>query len=152
MNKITNILVVAVLLTFVVVGVQMFSAAQRLSEVQGNQLGAVSNYLDTSASQITHTTSTITVTSTNIWSGITKFGEIKNVSAVTVHCSLDARGTTPASSTVRIDRGIVIEPASSTWNYAQFGECYPGSQHCYPHKGAVNCLATGTGILEYFTK
>lgn len=116
---------------------------------QGEQLGAVTNYLDTSSSDITHATTTINASSTQVFSSITKIGQVINYDTVArLTCSMDATGTTAASSTVATNKGIIIAPAASTTpSSAMFGECYPGSMNCYTHKGAVNCMASATTSL-----
>lgn len=118
------------------------------------QLGAVTNYLETSASAITHTTSTVNTTSTQVFSSITKIAQIINDSAGKITCSMDATGTTAPSSTVAAGRGIVIPPLASSTKGAvvTFGECYPGSEDCYTHKGAVNCLSTSAATITKWSK
>lgn len=117
-------------------------------------LAGVTNYLDTSASSITHSTSTVNTTSTQVFSGITKIGEIINDTNSQLTCSMDATGTTAASSTVTSGRGIIIYASSSPAqaNSAMFGECYPGSENCYAHKGAVNCLAGAAVTITTWKK
>lgn len=120
-------------------------------------LAGVNNSLDTSASSITHTTSTINTTSTQVFSSLTKMGEIINDSAGKLTCSMDATGTTAPSSTVAAGRGIIIVPAASSTsnlpNVVRFGECFgEGNVVCYPHKGAVNCLSTATATITKWSK
>lgn len=138
----------------VVGGLTVFSMLNRFVSV--GPLGAVTNYLDTSSSAITHSTSTINTTSTQVFSSITKIGQIINRTGNELTCSMDATGTTAASSTVATNRGIILGAygtATSTAPYsAMFGECYPGSVNCYAHKGAVNCLASATSSITKWSK
>lgn len=113
--------------------------------------GGVPNQLDTSSNTLTHSTSTVTTTSTRFFASVTKLCYVKNESSATIHCSMDAVNTTAGSSTVRSDRGLVIEPASSSNNYASFGECR-GEPNCFPHKGALNCVSTATGTVGIVCK
>ena len=114
-------------------------------------LGGVQSYYDTTASGFTHTTSTINTTSTQVFASVVKLSGIQNTTANQLTCSLDATGTTAASSTVASGRGIIIGPAylttSTLSNVAAFGECGNGEANCYRHKGAVNCLAGAASIV-----
>lgn len=122
----------------------------------GIRLGGSAGYIDTSSSNVTHATTTINTTSTQVFSSITKIAQITNTTANQITCSLDTTGTTAASSTVASGRGIIIGPAylttSTLPNIAMFGECYPGSENCYAHKGAVNCLAGAASLVTKWSK
>lgn len=121
----------------------------------GRNFGGVVNYLDTSSSQITSATSSITATSSQVFSSITKIGQITNLSTTNlITCSLDPTGTLATSSAIGIYKGIIIgaDNASGTPNSAMFGECYPGAINCYTHKGAVNCLAEATSTITKWSK
>lgn len=118
------------------------------------QFGGVSNYLDTSSSNITHATTTINTTSTQVFSSITKIGQLINNSTNTITCSMDATGITAASSTVAANRGIIVpnQASSTIYSAVMFGECYPGAVNCYAHKGAVNCLIVSQSVVTKWSK
>ena len=147
--------------TIVLLGVFIFTSSKTINvaippiniPTDAINLAGVTNYLDTSSSDVTHATSTVNTTSTQVFASITKIGQITNDTTGKLTCSMDATGTTAASSTVSSGRGIIISPAASTTpNMAMFGECYPGSENCYAHKGAVNCLSTGAVTITTWKK
>ena len=116
-------------------------------------LGAVTNYLDTSSHTIAFTNTAVNVTSTQMFSSITKIAQVINQTSSQVVCAMDATGTTAASSSVSLVKGIVLGPvASTTPSSAMFGECYPGAFNCYAHKGAVNCIASATTTVTKWSK
>lgn len=156
-----NIALIIMTGIFILIGISLFkSTTVNVPNIElppinipENTLGGVTNYLDTSASNITHATSTVNTTSTQVFSGITKIGQIINDTTGKLTCSMDATGTTAASSTVASGSGIIISPAASTTpSSVMFGECYPGSVNCYAHKGAVNCLATAAVTITKWSK
>ena len=121
------------------------------------KLAGVPNYLDTSSSDITHATTSLTVGSTSqIFASITKMGQIilgSASSSVELTCVMDATNTT---STVTLGNGLLLRAAhdvySSSTASIMFGECYQGSTNCYPHKGAVSCRASATTTVTYWSK
>lgn len=125
--------------------------------IQAPELSGVVNALDTSSSNISHATTTINTTSTQVWASITKMGEIINDTTGKLTCSMDATNTTAASSSVVAGRGIIIVPAASSTsnlpNVVRFGECSgTGNVPCYPHKGAVNCLSNVQATTTTWSK
>jgi hypothetical protein len=137
-----------------VIAVAVYFGLMAYGFSQKTPLGAVSNYFDTSASSISHATTTINTTSTQLFSSTTKWSQMINDTNAVITCSLDKTGTTAASSTVASGRGLLVYTSSSAArpNSIMFGECYPGSLNCYPHKGAVNCLASAAVIVTYWQK
>ena len=89
----------------------------------------------------------INTTSTQVFASVNQLDYIVNNSAIKVTCSLDARNTTAASSSVAAGVGIQLVNTSTNPalpSSASFGACIPGIANCYPHTGAVNCLAAAT--------
>lgn len=103
----------------------------------------------TTASGFVAATTTVNTTSTQIFASINQIDFITNSSTATLTCSLDARGTTAASSSVTAGRGVIIGPTtnSSLPPRAAFGQCASGDQNCYPHTGAVNCVASASTTI-----
>lgn len=103
---------------------------------------AINNY-DTTNAGFTHATSTVNTTSTQVFSSIGRVSYITNNTTSTLTCALDAIGTIAASSTVASGRGVLIGPNTGTLipSVVAFGECRTVGIPCYPHKGAVDCLA-----------
>lgn len=125
-----------------VLGLIVVSLIQRSR--QGDVLGtiaSIANY-DTTTSGFTHATTTVNTTSTQIFATISRVDYIINNTTSTITCSLDPSNTTAASSSVASGRGVIIGSNAGTVisSEAAFGECRT-SYNCYPHKGAVNCLA-----------
>lgn len=150
MNKSTIIAVLAIAVVCLGIFVAALQSGPRIN------VSGVINYLDVSSANITHSTTTVNTTSTQVFSSISKMGQIVNATANQITCSLDATGTTAASSTIAAGRGIILAPAylstSTGVSSAMFGECYPGSINCYPHKGAVNCLAEAASVVTKWSK
>ena len=138
----------------IVVDAPPLDLSQLSEPFDATRLAGVLNNLDTSSNNITHSTSTVNTTSTQVFSSITKIGQIINDTNSTLTCSMDATGTTAVNSTVAAGRGVLIYASSSPAqsNTAMFGECYPGTRNCYAHKGAVNCLATAAVTITKWSK
>lgn len=123
------------------IGILLFTPKQTVLQAAPGQ-GTVY----TTSGGFTAATTTINTTSTQVFASINQLVFITNSSTATLTCSLDGRGTTAVSSTVTAGRGVIIGPSSGSNIPAQasFGNCSQGDRNCYPHTGAVNCLASAT--------
>ncbi len=113
--------------------------------------GVYSNFAyDTTWGGFTQSTTTVNTTSTQLASSIQKLLVLVNNTTSTITCSLDARGTTAPSSTVTAGRGLILGPNNQQWPPSQafIGQCQPGMQPCYPHQGAVNCVANVSSTVD----
>lgn len=132
------ILITAALVLAFILGFVGFREGINLQGIQAQ------NQYDTTTGGFTASTSTVNTTSTQVFSSINRIAYITNTTGSQITCSLDPAGMTAVSSTVTSGRGVIIGPAylttSSFPNVAAFGECH-GQAYCFPHKGAVNCLA-----------
>lgn len=116
---------------------------------KNQNLGAVAmNNYDTTSSGFTQATTTINTTSTQIFASIPRLSYITNNTTSTITCSLDASNTTAASSSVTAGRGVLIGSNAGTLipSVVSFGECR-SNVNCYPHRGAVNCLANTAAVI-----
>ena len=146
--KIKYFLIAVAVIVLAVFGYAFFTAT-------GN-LGGVSNYLDTSASGYTTASSSIgTAAATQMFSSVSKLVTIINPTTNDITCKLESTGSTAASSTVTAGFGLIIGSNTTTStipSVVQFGECYPGSVSCYPHKGALNCISAVTSTIIKLTR
>lgn len=112
-------------------------------------LGNYQNY-NTFDRGVTATSTTVGTTATQVFASITKIAYIANPTTEKLNCYLDDLGTTAASSSVTLHRGL--ELGSTTIRTASFGECSPGAENCYAFKGTLNCKASAAISIPTITK
>ena len=152
MNKIKeNFGAALVLIGVAVVAGLFFGVGFRTTNSLGG--GNSVNLYDTTSAGFTVSTSTVNTTSTQMFALVNKVSYLTNNTTSTFTCSLDARNSTAASSTVTAGRGVLIGSASSSMNgtlpgVVAFGNCDNLGVACFRHTGAVNCSANAAATID----
>ncbi|MDI6820934.1 MAG: hypothetical protein QMD65_02020 [Patescibacteria group bacterium] len=133
MNK---LIIVLGIITVTALGILLFSSSDKLDKLGG----VISQSLVTSG--MTHNSVTVNTTSTQVLGS--NWGLYSRITTGGTAISCYADGQTAASSSVAINKGVVI--TANTW------ACFGYAFGCLPYVGTVNCLAAATTSVGIFYK